>query len=362
MEYIIILAIVIISVISIGVLYMNATSHTKIGNSESIIAAGYNPTSNTLVLAFTQPLPNGLKLIIMGNICTSLFGTTSSPTYVHGYPEYSFADDGIINSSNMIFQLLYIQNGQTIAITTSTGSPIPVQLISSTAVTPSFSSLSNYEQSSVNSGLTTKNLNLSENNTLNTLAINKSNVLFGIPNQFEFEQLYYNVNVTSNDYTSIYGLNFTTPIMNMTQETSVTYSPVIPPAYLNITYPVALYITISTYTAAEALNVYNDWYSPNSTGAFTNGTYYVNASGYFFKNASEPYVLEVNVTRYSPNIGNLSTAIDIKPISHLDDYQVSFVYGGDLVTLLTYGIIGKYNYACTDSIAKHIYNLLSNTT
>jgi hypothetical protein len=137
MEYIIILAIVIISVISIGVLYMNATSHTKIGNSESIIAAGYNPTSNTLVLAFTQPLPNGLKLKILGNDNISLSDTILTPTYVYGYPEYSFTDNGVINSSNTIIQASYIQNGQDIVIQTSTGSPIPVQSILGTAVTPS---------------------------------------------------------------------------------------------------------------------------------------------------------------------------------------------------------------------------------
>jgi len=65
--------------------------------------------------------------------------------------------------------------------------------------------------------------------------------------------MYYNVTPTG-DYSSIYGLNFTAPIMNGTQETNVIYSPIIPAAYLNITYPVALYITITSYTAPEALN------------------------------------------------------------------------------------------------------------
>jgi hypothetical protein len=245
-----------------------------------------------------------------------------------------------------------------IILISSKQQPLPKITITSTV------SVATTSTSTPTSSLTTtaERLNFSENATLNTLAINRSNVLFGIPNQFEFEQLYYNVNVTSNDYTSIYGLNFTTPIMNMTQETSVTYSPVIPPAYLNITYPVALYITITTYTAAEALNNYNDWFSPSSKDAFTNGTYYVNASGYFLKNASKAHILEVNITRYSPDIGNLSTAIDFNSIYHLDNYEVAFVYGRDVVVLNTYGIVGKYNYACTDSIAKHIYNLLANTT
>jgi len=208
---------------------------------------------------------------------------------------------------------------------------------------------------------TAERLNFSENATLNTLAINRSNVLFGIPDQSQFEQMYYNVTSTG-DYSSIYGLNFTTPIMTGTQETNVTYSPIIPAAYLNITYPAALYITITSYTASEALNNYNEWFSPSSPGAFTNGTYYVNASGYFFKNASKAHVLEVNITRYSPNIGNTSTAIDFNSIYHLDNYEVAFVYGRDVVVLNAYGITGKYNHAYTNNIAKHIYNLLANTT
>jgi len=208
---------------------------------------------------------------------------------------------------------------------------------------------------------TAERLNFSENATLNTLAINRSNVLFGIPDQSQFEQMYYNVTPTG-DYSSIYGLNFTAPIMTGTNETNVTYSPIIPSAYLNITYPVALYITITSYTASEAKTVYNKWFSPSNPSAFTNGTYYVNASGYFFKNASKAHVLEVNITSYSPNIGNTSIAMDFNSIYHLDNYEVAFVYGRDVVVLNTYGITGKYNHTYANNIAKHIYNLLANTT
>jgi len=210
---------------------------------------------------------------------------------------------------------------------------------------------------------TAERLNFSENTTLNTLAINKSNVLFGIPDQSQFEQMYYNVTPPV-EYQSIYGLNFTAPIMTGTQETNITYSPIIPTAYLNITYPAALYIIIITYhNASQALNSYNnESFSPSYPSPFTNGTYYVNASDHLFKNASKAHVLEVNITRYSPNIGNTSTALDFNSIYHLNYYQVDFVYGRDLVILNTYGITGKYNYAYANNIAKHIYNLLANTT
>jgi len=210
---------------------------------------------------------------------------------------------------------------------------------------------------------TAERLNFSENATLNTLAINRSNVLFGIPDQSQFEQMYYNVTPPV-EYKSIYGLNFTAPIMTGTQETNITYSPIIPTAYLNITYPAALYIIIITYhNASQALNSYNnESFSPSYPNPFTNGTYYVNASGHLFKNASKAHVLEINITRYSPNIGNTSTALDFNSIYHLDYYQVGFVYRRDLVVLNTFGITGKYNHAYANNIAKHIYNLLANTT
>jgi uncharacterized protein (UPF0333 family) len=139
MEYMIILAIVIIAAIVAGVLYMSAASHTKIGNSAAIVAAGYNSstTGNTLVLAFSEPLPSGLSLTILGN-SGSVSGLITSPTYVNGYPEYSFAETGTpaITTTNTVIQASYPQNGQTIVVTTSTGSPIPVQPISGTTVTP----------------------------------------------------------------------------------------------------------------------------------------------------------------------------------------------------------------------------------
>ena len=205
---------------------------------------------------------------------------------------------------------------------------------------------------------TAERLNFSENTTLNTLAINRSNVLFGIPDQSQFEQMYYNV--TPGDYSSVYGLNFTAPIMTGTNETNPTYSPIIPIAYLNITYPVAIAITISPYTASEAKTVYNKWFSPNTS--VTNGTYYVNATGYISKNASKAHVLEINITRYSPGIGNASTAIDVNPIYHLDEYEVAFLYGRDVVVITTYGFVGRYNHTYANNIARHIYNLLANTT
>jgi hypothetical protein len=140
MEYMIVLAIVVIVAIVVGMAVLNASSHTKIGNGESIVAAGYNQsTSNTLVLAFSEPLPSGIELSVSGSGDTSAsVNQIPSPTYVNGYPEYSFQETGSspITSGNTVIQASYMQNGQSVTVTTSTGSPIAVQPISGNTVTP----------------------------------------------------------------------------------------------------------------------------------------------------------------------------------------------------------------------------------
>ncbi|MEM3215652.1 MAG: hypothetical protein QXS81_05255 [Candidatus Micrarchaeaceae archaeon] len=196
--------------------------------------------------------------------------------------------------------------------------------------------------------------NFTQNVTINTLAINRTNVLFGIPDKSQFKTLFFNV-TSGGDYSSIYGLNFTIPIMTGTTETNVTYNPAIPAVYENVTYPVAIYITITTYTMPEALKVFDMWYGP---GHLINGTtYYINASGRLSSNPNESYVLATRVRRYPVNIGNISTAIDIDPIYHLDNYLLVYVYNRNMVVINSYGIPGKFNYTYVNNIAKHLENV-----
>jgi len=251
----------------------------------------------------------------------------------------------------LVAALFYVSNGKatsTILSTTST--------IGSTSVSTSILSTSTSVSST--STTTVPQFNFTQNVTINTIAINKTNVLFGIPNQSQFESLFFNV-TSGGDYSSIYGLNFTVPIMTGTTETNITFTPTIPSRYANVTYPVAIYITITTYTMPEALKVFNDWYGP-STG-FINGTYYINSTGHFSMNASKPYISKTNVKVYrNLNIGNASVAIDFNPMYHLDNYLLVYIYNRDMVVINSYGIPGKFNYTYVNNIGKHIYNVLVN--
>ncbi|MEM0149242.1 MAG: hypothetical protein QW346_03175 [Candidatus Micrarchaeaceae archaeon] len=89
-------------------------------------------------------------------------------------------------------------------------------------------------------------------------------MLFGIPDKSQFKTLFFNV-TSEGDYSSIYDLNFTTPIMTGTAETNVTYNPAISAVYENVTYPIAIYITITTYTMPEALKVFDKLYGPGNS-------------------------------------------------------------------------------------------------
>jgi len=136
MEYIIILAVVIIGAILAGFFYLRSLSSTKIGNAESIVAAG-SPSNTLLVLALSEPLPTSASSVTVqvqggASIPTQNLPT---PTYVNNYPEYTFTGSNVMTVDN-VTGLTYILNGQTIQVATSTGSPLAVQPTTGNFVTP----------------------------------------------------------------------------------------------------------------------------------------------------------------------------------------------------------------------------------
>jgi len=143
MEYIIILAVVIIGAILAGFFYLRSLSSTKIGNSESIVAAG-SPSNTVLVLALAEPLPTSASSVsvdISGGASgltiaqSGQQGSVTMPTYVNNYPEYVFTGSNVLPSDN-VTGLSYVLNGQTIQVATSTGSPLGVQPTTGNFVTP----------------------------------------------------------------------------------------------------------------------------------------------------------------------------------------------------------------------------------
>jgi len=135
MEYMIIAAGAIILAILAVFLVMHFMSNSKIGNAESIVAAGTSG-NGYLTLALSEPLPTSASNVI---VQTSVGSTTEqslqAPTYTNNYPEYTFSDSGISASDN-VTSMSYELNGQTINVATSTGSPMPIQPISGNVLTP----------------------------------------------------------------------------------------------------------------------------------------------------------------------------------------------------------------------------------
>jgi len=136
MEYIIILAVVIIGAILAGFFYLRSLSSTKIGNSESIVAAG-SPSNTVLVLALAEPLPasaSNVQVQVQGGATVNALSTLT-PTYVNNYPEYTFTGSNVLPVDN-VTGLSYGLNGQVIQVATSTGSPLTVQPTTGNFVTP----------------------------------------------------------------------------------------------------------------------------------------------------------------------------------------------------------------------------------
>jgi len=136
MEYIIILAVVIIGAILAGFFYLRSLSSTKIGNAESIVAAG-SPGSKQLILALSEPLPKDASNVIIYiqepvGITAEHFAFHYNVRYVNNYPEYEFLivpGDKPITSDENVTGMSYSLNGQTISVATSTGQPIPIQAL-----------------------------------------------------------------------------------------------------------------------------------------------------------------------------------------------------------------------------------------
>ena len=140
LEYILMAAGVLIVVIVFIALYMHSASNTKLGNAESIVAAG-SSADTELTLALSEPLPTNagsITITTSGNVPLGTITGPTGPVYTNNYPEYVFTTTAtnsitVDNVTSMSYQL----NGQTITVSTGTGSPLPIQPISSAnVVTP----------------------------------------------------------------------------------------------------------------------------------------------------------------------------------------------------------------------------------
>ena len=138
MEYIIILAIVIIVALTAGVYYLSSVHNAKVGALNNIVSAQAS-SSNTLVLKLSTTLPAGAQVKSI-NLTGVPSGTSISvslesqtPVYSNGYPEYSFSVSGLPEPLPYynVTSLTYEVNGKTITVPTITGEPMAIEETSS---------------------------------------------------------------------------------------------------------------------------------------------------------------------------------------------------------------------------------------
>jgi len=142
LEYIIMVAGVLIVVIAFLALYLHSASNTKIGNAESLVAAGSSGSSE-LTLVFSEPLPTNanditINLAGSGGSVTESNVPYATPTYANNYPEYAFSlPTGVSTITyDNVTSVSYVLNGQTIDVPSASGNPVPVQPITSNVVNP----------------------------------------------------------------------------------------------------------------------------------------------------------------------------------------------------------------------------------
>jgi len=134
MEYIIILAIVIIVALTAGVYYLSSVHNAKVGALNNIVSAQAS-SSNTLLLKLSTTLPAGAQVkninltgVPPGTpISVSLENQT--PVYNNGYPEYNFSVGGLPEPLPYynVTSITYEVNGKTITVPTITGEPIAIE-------------------------------------------------------------------------------------------------------------------------------------------------------------------------------------------------------------------------------------------
>ncbi len=214
--------------------------------------------------------------------------------------------------------------------------------------------------------------------------VNKSNALFGIPNQgsFTLSSSFQNSSISQNtNYTTVgtvafysnsYGLDFTDPVINYSSTVPLTYNLPIPPSYASENSPVAVMIYLwkasnFNYSTAEYLE--NLQYAYNSKTAYNSSQRPNNINSsiniYYMANGSVVNSTGINTSTlipYSKNV-NISAApafmSSIAPVYvHLIQNQVTLGYKDYVITIYTFGILGKYNENYTKIIASHFLSML----
>jgi len=134
LEFIVILSVVIIITIMVVVYLTYFIHNVSIGSPDEIISAQAS-SSNILLLKLTNPLPKGVQIIginftgVPSGASVSVSLKNQTPVYNNGYPEYTFSVNGLTNSLTYynVSDLVYNENGKTIAVSTLSGEPSKIE-------------------------------------------------------------------------------------------------------------------------------------------------------------------------------------------------------------------------------------------
>jgi len=134
LEFIVILSVVIIITIMVVVYFTYFIHNVSIGSPDEIISAQAS-SSNTLLLKLTNLLPKEAQIIginftgVPSGTSVSVSLKNQTPIYNNGYPEYTFSVNGLANPLTFynISDLVYNENGKTIAVSTLSGEPMPIE-------------------------------------------------------------------------------------------------------------------------------------------------------------------------------------------------------------------------------------------
>ncbi len=172
------------------------------------------------------------------------------------------------------------------------------------------------------------------------LLIDQYNGLYGIPNQ-SFLSTVYSSGYPSPNSTSaiinVYGASFTAPFINSMNATVLN----VPASYSNYTAPF-LILEIASYSANQnvALASYN-----SILGSVTAPGSFANSAGLNF--SSSAYQIGTSAVVYSSDPYN----VKLQGITFLD--------GGYVVQINTYGNIGKFNSSYAINLANHIISVIA---
>ena len=213
---------------------------------------------------------------------------------------------------------------------------------------------------------------------------NKSNALFGIPNQKSFvlsSSFHPSFGQPSSDYwpsgaviffSNAYGLNFTAPVINYSSGVPITYNLSIPVSYASDNYPIAVLVYLWKFNDAKNVTsdylgalqaayntktAYNSTKLPGSTNSSINLYYIVNGTlvNVTGTNSSsmQAYSKSLNTSMTHAFISNMAPVY-----THLIQDQMTFGYKNYVVTVYSFGVLGIYNENYTRAIALHLLGIL----